>query len=306
MTQLGDQATAAGSATVSSVSGQPARRVAAPDPRPRARLLALLTMGMVALGSAPLLAPGAMIDWRGQWVVALLIAVGVAFGAFQLFGEEEPRGVPLESLITPALVAVAAYAIVPSAVWLGVHPAFALVGALVAGAIVLRAALDAELPFVRLGGITGAGDRRTVEALLLGAAFLIFIGVAATLPGGWPLPELDRPLAPLTPPVVALGAADAAVAFFVGYRLSVLSGPALAVGWASGTYAVLVGIAAVAFRWLAVPGLMGPAVLAVVLYLRAVLRTGSAPPDRSTRWPLEALVLALVVVAAVAYQLLAR
>jgi len=51
---------------------------------------------------------------------------------------------------------------------------------------------------------------------------------------------------------------------------------------------------------------MGPAVLAVVLYLRAVLRIGSAPPDRSTRWPLEALVLALVVVAAVAYQLLAR
>lgn len=270
------------------------------------RLLAFLTVAVVAVGSAPLLAPGAAPDWRAQWIVAALIAGGVAFGAFQLFAEEEPRGVPLESLVTPALVAVAVYGIVPTAVWLGVHPAFALVGALVVGVIVVRAALDAELPFVRLGGMTTAGDRRTVEALSLGAAFLIFIGIAATLPGAWPLPELDRPLATPTASIIVLGLADATVALFVGYRLTVLAGPAPAVGWASGTYGVVVGIAAVVFRWLAIPGLMGPAVLAVVLYLRAVLRTASGPPDRSTRWPLEAAVLALVVVAAVAYQLLAR
>jgi hypothetical protein len=103
-----------------------------------------------------------------------------------------------------------------------------------------------------------------------------------------------------------MGFADAAIAFLVGYRLSAMGAPALAVGWASGTYAVLIGLTAVFFRWLAIPGLMGPALLAVVLYLRSVLRTRAAPPERSARWPFEALVLGLVIVAVVVYQLLGR
>ena len=228
------------------------------------------------------------------------------FGAFQIYGEEEPRGVPVESLITPGLVSVAVYAAVPAAVWLGVPPAFALAAAIAGGSVIVRTAIDAELPFVRLGGLLAAGDRRIVEGLVLGAAFLLFIGVAATLPGGWPLPELDRAGAPLADSVVVMGLADAAIAFFVGYRLTAMAGPVPTVGWASGTYAVLIGVAAVFFRWLAIPGLMGPALLAVVLYLRSVVRTRAAPPDRTARWPLEALLLALVIVAVVVYQLLGR
>lgn len=282
------------------------RRSHEAERRRQARVLAILVVGLVGLGSLPLLAPSVAIDWRGQWLFAILVGVAGAFGAFQLYGEDEPRGVPIESLITPGLAAVAVYAAIPAAVWLGVHPAFALVGAVAGGAVVLRTAIDAELPFVRLGGLPAVGDRRIVEALLLGAAFLLFIGVAASLPGGWPLPELDRPGEPLTESAVAMGFADAAIAVLVGYRLSALGGPALGVGWASGTYGVLIGVAAVFFRWLAIPGLMGPALLAVVLYLRSVLRTRAMPPERSARWPLEALVLALVVVVVVVYQLLGR
>jgi hypothetical protein len=263
-------------------------------------------MGLVAAASLPLMAPSATLDWRAQWIVGILVAGGAAFGAFQIFGEEEPRGVPIESLITPGLVALAIYAAVPAAVWLGVHPAFALPAAVAVGVVLIRTALDAEVPFVRMGGVTAAGDRRTVEALLLGAAFLCFIGVAATLPGGWPLPELNHPGDPLVESVVAMGFADAIIAFFVGYRLTALSAPIANVGWASGTYGVLLGVAAVFFRWLAIPGLMGPALLAVVLYLRSIVRLRSAPPDRSVRWQLEAVVLSLVVVAVVVYQLLAR
>jgi hypothetical protein len=283
-----------------------ARRSDPADRRREARLLAVLTMALVTIASLPLMAPSVAMDWRAQWLVGIFVAVGAAFGAFQLFGEEEPRGVPVESLITPGLVALAIYAAVPAAVWLGVHPALALVVIVAAGLVLMRTALDAELPFVRLGGVTAAGDRRTVEALLLAAAFLCFIGVAATLPGGWPLPELDHPGGPLVDSVVAIGVADAVIAFFVGYRLTALSGSVAAVGWASGTYGVLVGAAAVLFRWLAIPGLMGPALLAVVLYLRSILRLRSAPPDRAVRWQLEAVVLGLVIVAVVAYQLLAR
>jgi hypothetical protein len=252
------------------------------------------------------MAPSATLDWRAQWIVGLLVAVGAAFGGFQIFGEEEPRGVPIESLITPGLVALAIYAAVPAAVWVGVHPAFALPAAVAVGLVLVRTALDAETPFVRIGGVTAAGDRRTIEALLLGAAFLCFIGVAATLPGGWPLPELNHPGGPLPDSVVAMGFADALIAFVVGYRLTALHGNVSAVGWASGTYGVLLGAAAVLFRWLAIPGVMGPALLAVVLYLRSILRLRAAPPDRSTRWQLEAVVLALVVVAVVVYQLLRR
>ena len=282
------------------------RRSHEAERRRQARVLAVLVSGLVGIGSLPLLAPSATIDWRAQWLFAVLVGVAAAFGAFQLYGEDEPRGVPIESLITPGVVAMAVYAAIPAAVWLGVHAAFALVAALAGGAVALRTAIDAELPFVRLGGLPAAADRRMVEGLLLGAAFLLFVGVAATLPGGWPLPELDRPGDPLVDSAVAMGFADAAIAFLVGYRLSAMGAPALAVGWASGTYAVLIGVAAVFFRWLAIPGLMGPALLAVVLYLRSVLRTRAAPPERSARWPFEALVLGIVIIAVVVYQLLGR
>jgi len=281
-----------------------ARRRHDVERRRQARALALLTVGLIGLASLPLMAPAVRLDWRAQWLVGILIGGVAAFGAFLLYGEDEPRGVPIDSLVTPGLVAVAVYAGIPAAVWLGVHPAFALAAVLLGGTVLLRAAIDAELPFVRLGGLPAAGDRRIVEGFLLGAAFLMFIGVASTLPGGWPLPELDRPGQIPVDSAVTLGLADATIAFFVGYRLTALAGPSAAIGWASGTYAVIIGIAAVAFRWLAIPGLMGPALLAVVLYLRTIVRTGAAPPERHTRWPFEALILGLVVVAAVVYQLL--
>jgi len=283
-----------------------ARRRHEAERRREARALALLTMGLIGLASLPLMAPSVALDWRAQWLVGVLVGAAAAFGAFQLYGEDEPRGVPVESLITPGLVAVAVYAAIPAAVWLGVHPAFALAAALTGGAVLLRTAIDAELPFVRLAGLPAAGDRRIIDGLLLGAAFLVFVGVAATLPGGWPLPELDAPGELPVELAVAIGLADATIAFLVGYRLTAMAGPAAAVGWASGTYAVIIGVASVAFRWLAIPGLMGPALLAVVLYLRSIVRTRAAPPDRHTRWPFEALILGLVVVAVVVYQLLGR
>jgi hypothetical protein len=178
--------------------------------------------------------------------------------------------------------------------------------ALAVALIAVRYAVDAELPFVRLGGLPAEGDRRAIEGLLLGAAFLVFAGIAATLPGGWPLPELERPAGPLTGTALGLGLADAAIATFVGYRMTAMGGPAPALGWASGTYGVLVGAAALLFRWLAIPGLMGPALLAVVLYLRSVLRGRPSGGTGTTRWPVEALLLAVVVVAVVGYQLLRR
>ena len=274
--------------------------------RRRARTLALLTIGLIGFASLPLMAPSAAMDWRAQWLVAVLVGGAAAFGAFQLHGADEPRGVPIESLITPALVAVAIYAAIPAAVWLGMHPAFATVAALIGGIVLLQTAIDAERPFVRLGDLPAERDRRVVEGLLLGAAFLVFVGIAATLPGGWPLPELDVTGDVPVDSVVTIGLADAAIALLAGYRLTAMAGPGQGLGWVSGTYAVVIGAASVALRWLAVPGLMGPALLVVLLYLIMITRTRASAPGLHGRWPFEALILGLAVVAVVVFQLLGR
>jgi hypothetical protein len=268
--------------------------------------LVWLVLAVVAIASLPVVAPGAVVDWRAQWVAGALIAVATATGAFHLFAQAEPRGVPVESLITPPLVAVAIFASVPASVWLGFHPALALTVALVVGVFVMRGALETELHFVRIGGLPTSDDRRNVEAFALGAAFLVFIGVAATLPGGWVLAEIEAPGDPPLEAAALLGLADAAIAGLAGYRLTALRGPHAAIGWASGSYGVVVGLAAILFRWLAVPGLMAPAVLAVVLYLRAIVPLPGTAADPSARRPLEAIVLALAVIVAVAWQLLGR
>lgn len=274
--------------------------------RRRSTRLVWLVLAVVALGSLPVVAPAAAIDWRAQWVTGVLIAAATAFGAFHLYAETEPRGVPVESLVTPALVAVAIYASVPASVWLGVHPALALTAALVLGAVLVRGALDTESHFVRIGGLPSANDRRNAEAFVLGAAFLVFIGVAATLPGGWALPEIDAPGEPPVDATAILGLADAVIAILAGFRLTALTGPPGGVGWASGSYGVVVGMAAILFRWLAVPGLMGPALLAVVLYLRTIVPVPGAAADRAARRPLEALILGVAVIVVVLYQLLGR
>lgn len=267
------------------------------------RAIVWLALAVVTIGSLPLLAPGAEVDWPGQWLVAVLVAGATAFGAFKSYGELEPRGVPIETLMTPALVAAAVYAAVPVAAWLGLDPALALPIALVVGALFLRTALDAELTFLRIAAVPAARDRRVVEALLIAAAFLLFLGVAATLPGGWALPGIDTPGEPLTDSAVALGVADAAVAFLVGYRLTALASPdGRSIGWASGVYAVLVGIASVIFRWLAIPGLMGPALLVLVLYLWSIVQLRTIAADGAVRRPLEIVALVLAGLIVILYQ----
>lgn len=283
------------------------RREARALARSEARALAILVIGLVAIGSLPLLALGPPIDWPSRWLVAVLIGGATAFGAFHLFAREEPRGVPVETLVTPALTSVALYGAVPVAASLDVHPALALAVALAGGVFLLEIALEAEVPFVRLGVPSTAGDRRIVETLLMAAAFVLFTAVAATLPGEWARVEVDRPGEPLGEFAVATGLADAAVAFLVGYRLTLLAAPdAPAAGWAGGSYAVLLGIAAVVFRWLALPGLLGAALLTLVLHLRSIVPTAASPPDAAARWRLEALVAALVILLVVGYRLSGR
>lgn len=277
----------------------------AAERRRHERALAAMAMGLVAVGSLPLLAHAASVEWSGQWIVALLLAGATAFGALHVLAPEEASGVPLATLVTPALASVAAFAIVPLAGFLGMPTGLALLGALTGGAVLLVAAVESEVPFVRLGTVPSAADRRLVEAILMGCALVVFAGIAATLPGGWARVELDLPGAGLPESAAPLAFGAAVVGLLVGLRLTVLSGRPAMIAWVSAAEAVLVGVSALVFRWLAIPGAMAAALLTLVLYLGATV--GIAPSaEGTTRWRLEVLVIGLVILVVVGFRLFAR
>jgi hypothetical protein len=82
-----------------------------------------------------------------------------------------------------------------------------------------------------------------------------------------------------------VAAADAFVAFLLGYRLAALRVTIVRdAAWAAVTYAIVVAIGAGAIRALAVPRLLGPAVLTLLLFLWDALH-GTAPTrSRDPRW----------------------
>jgi hypothetical protein len=71
------------------------------DPRSAGRrdlvFLAVAIVGLSRLADGPLL-----------WLAAALLLVTMLLGSLQVLGECEPRGVPVESLLLPAVAAVAA------------------------------------------------------------------------------------------------------------------------------------------------------------------------------------------------------
>jgi len=126
-----------------------------------------------------------------------------------------------------------------------------------------------------------------VQGLL--AAFGAFIGIATLGPGGF---SIVGPPATLVPPGVAGGAAasslqlgllavaDGVVAFLLGYRIAALrSSNVRDVLWAASTAAAVVTITAAVLRSIDIPGLLGPSLLVLVLFLWDAIH-GSAPARR--------------------------
>ena len=275
--------------------------IAAMDDRRGRRDLALAAVTIVGLSR--------LIEPPGVWLVAIFLLGAMLLGTLQVLGDETSRadggglGVPIESLILPAVAAVAcvgAIRLVPFGLWLA--PAL-----VVAGLIVDRT-LALEARILGAHDDLGTEGRTAVLVTTLIVAFLGFIGVAATVTGGLAdpvagatdtaLPESD---------LIALAAGDAVIAFLLGYRaaalrLTTLRGAVLA----ALTYAIAIAIGAAALRAMEIPRLMGPALLTLEFYLWDAISAASPARRRDRRWIWQTLLLAGLGVIVVAWNLLLR
>ena len=244
------------------------------------------------------------------WYVAIFLLGAMLIGTLQVLGDEtarvtgDGRGVPIESLILPAVAAVAcagAIRLIPFGLWLA--PALLLTGLVVARCLALEARILASPEGVDEHGRTAV----LVTTLLV--AFLAFTGVAATVPGGFaqpgadgagggPLPETD---------LLALAIADGIVAFLLGYRAAALRVLTVRDAVISAlTYAAAIAIGAAAVRAMAIPRFVGPALLTLAFYLWDAYHAATPSRRRDGRWIWQIVLLVVLAVAVVAWNLLLR
>jgi hypothetical protein len=244
------------------------------------------------------------------WYVAIFLLGAMLIGTLQVLGEEtirqtgDGRGVPVESLILPAVAAVAcvgAIRLIPFGLWL--VPALLLTGLIVARCLALEARILASPDRLDEHG------RTAVLVTTLIVAFVGFTGVAATVPGGLaqpgadgagggPLPEGD---------LLALAIADGVIAFLLGYRaaaLRVLSARDAVIS--ALTYAAAIAIGAAAVRAMAIPRLLGPAILTLAFYLWDAYHAATPSRRRDGRWIWQIALLVVLGLVVIAWNLLLR
>jgi hypothetical protein len=239
------------------------------------------------------------------WAVAVLLLLATVLGTLQVLadvdGPHAERGVPIESLIVPAVAAlgaVGAIRLIP------IGPGIALAIPLVA--LLVDRALAIETRLIAAPQGPTAEDRSAALITMLVVALVAFGGVAALVPGGLAGAEqAGTPVAPLAiDSLVALVLGDAAVAGLLGYRAAALRvSDARDAAWAAASYAVAIAIGAAALRAIAIPRLIGPALLMFLFYLWDTLH--AAPPSRrrDPRWLWETAILVGLGIAVVAWNL---
>jgi len=141
-------------------------------------------------------------------------------------------------------------------------------------------------------------DRWKVVLATLAAAFLGFAGVASMVSGGMAgvgaatLGEAD---------LLLLAAGDAVIALLLGFRLARLGPASRREAVVSGVgFAAVVAIGAGLLRAMAIPQLLGPALLTLLLYLWDALNATTPSIRRDPRWRWQVgllLVLSAVVIA---------
>ena len=264
-------------------------------------------------GVVVVLAIARFVDGPAAWAVAILVLLAVLIGAVQVVGtrEAEPadaadrgvhasrpnplgRGLPIASLLDPAIFALGAVGL------LRLVP-IGLLEVPLLGAIAWVLARDLRLEARLAASPTAASsaDRTAVLAATMAAGLAGFAGIAALVPGAIPDPDAAIQTTPSL--VLGLAAVDGLVAFLLAYRVAALRSANLRdVGWAASAAAVVVAIAAAALRSLEIPGILGPALLVLVLFLWEAMHSGTTSRRRDPRriWEMALLVaLGLVVVA---------
>jgi hypothetical protein len=263
-------------------------------------LLAVVVVGLSRLLDGPL-----------AWIVAAFLLGAVLLGTLAVLGTldapDAERGVPIESLILPAVAAagcLGAIQLVPVGVWL--LPALGATALLIDRAVVLEGRL-----VVSDVGLTEE-ERSSVLIALLVTGFIAFVGVGALVPGG--LAGAISPAGatgPVTPlraaDLLVLAAADALIAGLLGYRAASLRMLNLRDAlWSAATYAVAIAITAAALRAMALPRLVGPALLTLAFYLWDAIHGASPARRRDPSWIWQTAVLVVLGILVAGWNLMIR
>jgi len=254
----------------------------------------VLLVGLSRLVEPPLL-----------WGVAILVLLTTAVTTLQLLASVDPAGesagIPIESLLVPAVASTAvigAIRLVPVGLWL--LPWLAVAG------LLLERTLKTEAAILASAQGPGEGTRTQVMGGILFVAFVGFLGVAAIVPGGLPDPTggLFARSGIQLRNLVLLAGADALIAGLLGYRAAALRGAKLReVLWSAITCAAVVAIAAAGLRAMAIPRLLGPALLLIVFYLWDTVHGAVRADKRDLRRIWEALLLAVAAVVVIVWSL---
>lgn len=262
------------------------------------RDLALIVVVIVGLAR--------LLDGPLNWLVAVLLLVTTLLGSLQVLAQldspETEHGVPIESLILPAIAAIGcmgAITLVPVGALM--VPALAATAFLVDRALVLE-----ERILVSDQALTPE-DRSSVLVATLLIGFVAFVGVGALVPGG-----LAGGPGQVVPPLAGrdlllLAGADAVVAGLLGYRAAALRMTMLRdVLWSAMTYAIAIAIGAAALRAMAIPRLIGPALLTLGFYLWDTFHGATPSRRRDPRWIWQTVLLVLVGVIVAGWNILIR
>lgn len=264
----------------------------------------------LALAAVTVVGLSRLIEPPGIWLAAIFLLGAILLGTLQVLGDERARvegsglGVPVESLILPAVAAAAcvgAIRLVPFG--LGLAPALLITGLIVDRCLALEARILASPEGI------DAEERTAVLVTILIVAFLGFVGVAAMVPGGLvqpgatgdggsPLPEAD---------LAVLVAGDAVIAFLLGYRAAALRvSTARDALWSALTYAAAIAIGAAAVRFMEIPRLLGPALLTLTFYLWDAFHGAAPARRRDPRWLWQIILLGVLGVVVIALNLMVR
>ncbi len=262
------------------------------------RDLALLVVVIVGLAR--------LLDGPLNWLVAILLLAATLLGSLQVLGQldvpETEHGVPIESLILPAIAAIGCLGAI------GLVPVGALmVPALAATAFLVDRTLVLEERILLADQSLSAEDRSSVLVATLLVGFVAFVGVGALVPGGLAggPGETVPPLAGAD--LLLLAGADAVVAGLLGYRAAALRMTMLRdVLWSALTYAIAIAIGAAALRAMAIPRLIGPALLTLGFYLWDTLHGATPSRRRDPRWIWQTLLLLVLGVIVAGWNVLIR
>jgi hypothetical protein len=262
----------------------------------------LVTLTVVLVGLSRL------VEGPALWAMAVLVLAAHVLATLEVLGTEpaaEDDGVPVEALLGPGVAAVAAIGalrLVP--VGLLLVPAVFAAGCLVLASVALERRI-----LGRANGAT-ADDRAGLLSVVLIVAFAAFTGIAAAIPGALVEPggvsASARPGLPIEG-MILLAVADGVLAALLGYRLAALRATDVRGAALSAlSYAVVVAVAAASLRAMAIPRLLGPALLTLVVYLWSAYRGGPRPARADARWAWEMLLLLGLGAIVIAWNLLAQ